>query len=133
MLFGTDSFWEGVDVVGEALRLVVIIKLPFKVPTEPIIQARCEEIEKRGKSSFIDYTIPTAIVKFKQGFGRLIRSKKDRGCMICLDSRLHSKPYGKLFIKSLPGIKELVGDSNVLLDSLKKFYGKKEQLVLTEK
>lgn len=103
VLFGTDSFWEGVDVAGDKLRLVIIPKLPFKVPTEPIIQARSEHLESQGYDPFRDYALPQAIVKFKQGFGRLIRTKKDRGCVLCLDSRIKAKNYGAFFIKSLPG------------------------------
>lgn len=102
ILFGTDSFWEGVDVVGEALRLVIIVKLPFKVPTDPLFQARSEKITEAGGSAFFDYALPQAIVKFKQGFGRLIRTRRDHGCVVCLDTRLINKPYGKKFIKSLP-------------------------------
>jgi ATP-dependent DNA helicase DinG len=102
ILFGTDSFWEGVDVVGDALRLVVIMRLPFRVPTEPILQARAEAIDASGGSSFFDYVVPQAIVKFKQGFGRLIRSDRDRGTVLCLDARLTRKSYGRQFLKSLP-------------------------------
>jgi ATP-dependent DNA helicase DinG len=102
VLFGTDSFWEGVDVAGEALRCVIIVKLPFKVPSDPLFQARSEAISKMGGSPFFDYSLPHAIVKFKQGFGRLIRTKNDRGCIICLDPRLATKGYGKMFLKSLP-------------------------------
>jgi len=97
VLFGTDSFWEGVDVVGDALRCVIIVKLPFQVPTEPIIQARTEEISRRGGNSFMEYSVPSAIVKFKQGIGRLIRNKKDRGSIICLDTRLLKKTLWKAF------------------------------------
>lgn len=102
VLFGTDSFWEGIDVVGEALRCVVLVKLPFKVPSDPLFQARSEAITSDGGSAFFDYSLPHAIVKFKQGFGRLIRAKEDRGCVICLDPRLVNKGYGKKFLKSLP-------------------------------
>lgn len=102
VLFGTDSFWEGVDVVGDALRCVIIVKLPFKVPSEPIIQARAEAILSKGGDPFFEFSMPHAIVKFKQGFGRLIRHKADRGCIICLDTRLVNKGYGKQFINSLP-------------------------------
>lgn len=102
VLFGTDSFWEGVDVAGDQLKLVALIKLPFKVPTEPIIQARSELLLSQGLDPFREYSLPQAIVKFKQGFGRLIRTKRDRGCVICFDSRITSRPYGQQFLKSLP-------------------------------
>jgi ATP-dependent DNA helicase DinG len=122
VLFGTDSFWEGVDVAGEALRLVIIVRLPFQVPTEPVIQARTELMEKEGKNPFYDYSIPNAIVKFKQGFGRLIRNKNDRGCILCLDSRLQTKPYGKLFLNSLPNCQRLFASDSELYKKMEEFY-----------
>lgn len=102
ILFGTDSFWEGVDVVGEALRLVILAKLPFKVPTEPLIQARSEAISLKGGDPFKELLLPQAAIKFKQGFGRLIRNKKDRGCILCLDNRIVTKSYGNYFLNTLP-------------------------------
>lgn len=124
VLFGTDSFWEGVDVVGEALRCVIIVKLPFQVPTEPIVQARSEAILERGGDPFMDYSLPNAIVKFKQGFGRLIRNKRDRGCVVCLDSRLLTKGYGKQFLNSLPRCQQLFAPSDVLEKQIAEFYKK---------
>ncbi|MEZ4548013.1 MAG: helicase C-terminal domain-containing protein [Thermodesulfobacteriota bacterium] len=79
VLFATDSFWEGVDVPGDALSLVIISRLPFRVPTEPIVEARVEHMEQQGINSFTEYSVPVAVLKFKQGFGRLIRTKTDRG------------------------------------------------------
>lgn len=102
VLFGTDSFWEGVDVAGNQLRLVAIGKLPFKVPSEPITQARSEKLQSQGIDPFREYSLPHAIVKFKQGFGRLIRTASDRGVVLCLDPRLLTKNYGSSFLKSLP-------------------------------
>lgn len=122
VLFGTDSFWEGVDVAGEALRCVIIVKLPFKVPSEPIIQARTEAIAARGGDPFMEYSLPNAIVKFKQGFGRLIRNKKDRGCIICLDTRLLTKQYGKMFLDSLPGCKQTFDTGAKVHQAMKDFY-----------
>lgn len=124
VLFGTDSFWEGVDVAGEDLRCVVIVKLPFQVPTEPIFQARNESILAAGGSPFMDYAVPQAIVKFKQGFGRLIRHKKDRGCIVCLDNRLVKKGYGRLFLNSLPKCEQLFVPSGELYEKLDAFYRK---------
>ena len=122
VLFGTDSFWEGVDVVGDALRCVIIVKLPFKVPSEPIIQARTEAIIERGGDPFFEYAVPNAIVKFKQGFGRLIRHKLDRGCIICLDTRLVMKGYGKLFLNSLPACEKAFMNGSRLWPKIAEFY-----------
>ncbi|MBN4067250.1 DEAD/DEAH box helicase family protein [Simkania negevensis] len=122
VLFGTDSFWEGVDVAGETLRNVIITKLPFKVPTEPLNEARSENIARRGGSPFFEYALPQAIVKFKQGFGRLIRTKSDRGCIVCLDNRLISKPYGKMFLNSLPECQYKVVMSSELHQTMSLFY-----------
>jgi ATP-dependent DNA helicase DinG len=102
VLFGTDSFWEGVDVPGDALRLVILMKLPFKVPDDPIVAAKGDLLKKEGKNPFMEYLLPEAIIKFKQGFGRLMRRKTDRGCILCLDKRLMTKSYGALVLKSLP-------------------------------
>lgn len=122
VLFGTDSFWEGVDVVGDALRCVIIVKLPFRVPTEPIIQARTEAILAQGGDPFMEYSLPNAIVKFKQGFGRLIRNKTDRGCVVCLDSRLLNKGYGKQFLNSLPACTQVFGEGQMIQKQMMAFY-----------
>lgn len=124
VLFGTDSFWEGVDVVGEALRCVIIVKLPFQVPSEPIIQARTEAISAKGGDPFLDYSLPNAIVKFKQGFGRLIRNKKDRGCIVCLDARLLTKNYGQKFLNSLPACQQLFTGPEQFQKQMAEFYRK---------
>ena len=102
VLFGTDSFWEGVDVKGEKLSSVIMVKLPFKVPSEPVVEAIIENLTKEGKNAFMEYQIPESIIKFKQGVGRLIRSKEDKGIITILDNRLISKRYGRLFLDSLP-------------------------------
>lgn len=132
VLFGTDSFWEGVDVAGEALRCVIITKLPFKVPTEPIIQARTEAITARGGDPFYDYSLPNAIVKFKQGFGRLIRNKSDRGCIVCLDSRLLNKNYGKMFLNSLPECQRAFVEMKKLPEQMSEFYRRTHYLTKSE-
>ncbi|HEX3036670.1 MAG TPA: helicase C-terminal domain-containing protein, partial [Thermodesulfobacteriota bacterium] len=123
VLFATDSFWEGVDVPGESLQLVVITRLPFKVPTEPIIEARVEQMEKQGINSFIEYTVPTAVLKFKQGFGRLIRTRTDRGAVLVLDRRIISKNYGKYFLDSLPKCKRVMGKTKDVIEELEGFFG----------
>ena len=122
MLFGTDSFWEGVDVVGDSLRLVVLVKLPFRVPSDPLFQARSEKVEAKGESAFFHLALPQAILKFKQGFGRLIRHRDDRGCVVCLDPRLMTKGYGKAFLKCLPAVEIMVGDQRQMIERLENFY-----------
>jgi ATP-dependent DNA helicase DinG len=102
VLFGADSFWQGVDVPGEALQNVIITKLPFSVPDHPLLEARLEAIRARNGNPFMEYQVPEAVIRLKQGFGRLIRSQSDTGQVVILDPRIRTKPYGKLFIESLP-------------------------------
>jgi ATP-dependent DNA helicase DinG len=102
VLFGTDSFWSGVDVPGEALSNVIITRLPFAVPDHPLIQAKLELIEARGGDPFTEYSLPEAILKLRQGVGRLIRTKSDRGIIVILDNRIVTRPYGRAFMQALP-------------------------------
>jgi ATP-dependent DNA helicase DinG len=111
VLFGTDSFWQGVDVPGESLSNVIIMRLPFAVPNHPLIEGRIDQIRSRGENPFFTYQLPTAIIKFKQGFGRLIRNKTDKGIVVVLDSRIVRKNYGRMFVNAVEKCKiEIVSD-----------------------
>lgn len=122
VLFATDSFWEGVDVPGEALRCVVIAKLPFSVPSDPLYEAYSQSLEKEGLDPFSDYSVPQAVIKFKQGFGRLMRKKDDRGCVVCLDHRIVKKNYGKQFLHSLPPSKTCFAPKSEAFAQMRDFY-----------
>jgi ATP-dependent DNA helicase DinG len=102
VLLGTASFWEGVDVQGPALRLVLIDRLPFASPEDPVVRARIEHLESQGASAFRDYQLPEAVLTLKQGVGRLIRSEDDRGVVMICDPRLRGRSYGRVFLSSLP-------------------------------
>ena len=102
VLFATSSFWQGVDVQGEQLSCVIIDRLPFAVPSDPVVAARVKAIDASGGNAFFDYQVPSAVITLKQGFGRLIRSLHDRGLLALLDNRILKKQYGKVFVESLP-------------------------------
>jgi ATP-dependent DNA helicase DinG len=122
VLFATLSFWEGVDVEGESLECVALARLPFKVPDEPVTQARAEAIEKRGGNPFVEYSVPLAVIKFKQGFGRLIRNRTDRGAVLLLDKRVIERFYGQAFLNSLPPCRVLSGTSEEVFDAFQQFF-----------
>ncbi|HPG29971.1 MAG TPA: helicase C-terminal domain-containing protein, partial [bacterium] len=122
ILFATDSFWEGVDVQGEALELVALFKLPFKTPDDPVLEAKNELLVKNGKNPFFEYQLPKAVIKLKQGVGRLIRTKNDYGAITILDKRIKVKSYGQTFISSLPDMKIIYGPSEKCLSEISNFF-----------
>ncbi len=121
VLFATDSFWEGVDVPGESLSQVVLVKLPFGVPTDPVFASRSEAIERNGGSSFMHLSLPQAVIKFRQGAGRLLRTKSDYGVVTVLDRRLLVKQYGSFFIRSIPETKRVFEPMSDMLRSIERF------------
>ena len=122
ILFGTDSFWEGVDVPGRSLEQVIIARLPFRVPTEPVLEARAQAIEQRGGDPFMEYTVPQAVIRFKQGFGRLIRHRNDRGVVLILDTRVVKRGYGRMFLRSLPPARVVRGSSDEVFTEVGQFF-----------
>jgi ATP-dependent DNA helicase DinG len=120
VLFGTSSFWQGVDVQGEQLSCVIIDRLPFAVPNDPVVAARIHAINSDGGNAFFDYQVPAAVITLKQGFGRLIRSLKDRGVVVLLDNRIRSQRYGKVFVESLPDYRRTTDLADVEI-----FFGKR--------
>lgn len=127
ILLGTASFWEGVDVAGEALRGLVIARLPFRVPTEPLTAARSEAIEARGGDAFRELMLPHATLRLKQGFGRLIRTGTDRGAVVLCDPRACTKSYGRAVLAALPPARRSIAPWNVVLGELQDFYRNRER------
>ena len=121
VLFATDSFWQGVDVPGESLSQVIIVKLPFTVPNDPVFTARAEAVTLHGGNSFMELSVPEAVIKFRQGFGRLIRRSDDRGTVIVLDRRIYEKRYGQIFINSIPETKRLYEKIDDIVKHVRQF------------
>jgi ATP-dependent DNA helicase DinG len=124
VLLGTDSFWEGVDVPGRALRVLILTKLPFKVPSEPLTAARVERLEQRGLDGFANYLVPHAALKLKQGFGRLIRNRTDTGAVVLLDRRVVTKRYGTLILDGLPPASRVVAGWEEIRDACEEFFAR---------
>ena len=127
VLLGTDSFWEGVDVPGKSLEVVVMVKLPFAVPSEPLVQAQMERLEEAGRNSFLEYQVPEAVIKFRQGFGRLIRSTRDYGVVTILDQRVISTTYGHQFLHALPARSEVFPDADALVERVAYWFKAREK------
>jgi ATP-dependent DNA helicase DinG len=121
VLFATDSFWEGIDAPGDTLRLVILCRLPFKAPNDPVFEARCEALEKQGISSFMELSLPESVMKFKQGFGRLMRRSSDHGVVAVLDGRLVRKRYGDFFLRSLPATQRSFAPFSTVLREAERF------------
>jgi ATP-dependent DNA helicase DinG len=124
VLLGTSSFWEGVDVRGEALSCVIIDKLPFASPGDPVLQARIEAMQKQGINAFMSYQLPSAVITLKQGAGRLIRDVNDYGVLMICDPRLTNKPYGRVFLQSLPAMPQTRS-----LNDVQAFFDKRQRQV----
>lgn len=127
VLFATDSFWEGVDIPGDSLKMVVICRLPFKVPTDPVTEARIEYMKNREIDSFHEYILPHAVLRFKQGFGRLIRTRTDRGVVMVLDRRIVSKYYGKFFINSVAQSEFFCAKTEQVIGRLRDFFSRERE------
>jgi ATP-dependent DNA helicase DinG len=121
VLFATDSFWQGVDIPGESLSQVIIVKLPFTVPNDPVFTARSEAVTLRGGNSFMELSVPEAVIKFRQGFGRLIRRSDDRGTVVVLDKRIYEKRYGQIFLNSIPETKRLYENLDDIVKAVGQF------------
>jgi ATP-dependent DNA helicase DinG len=119
ILFGTNSFWEGIDIPGDDLSCLVIIRLPFTPPDQPVMAAKSEKLKTEGGNPFYDLSLPQAIIRFKQGFGRLVRSSRDKGAVFVFDRRMIETRYGKSFIQSLPKLPVSIKPVDDLVDELR--------------
>ncbi len=122
VLFATSSFWEGIDIQGDNLRCVIIEKLPFDSPADPIYKAKVELLESKGINTFLSYSIPRAVLRLKQGMGRLIRSKNDKGVIAIMDNRIKTKRYGPIFLNSLPPAKIITGSVRQIIRESETFF-----------
>jgi ATP-dependent DNA helicase DinG len=125
VLLGTASFWEGVDVPGDPLRALLLARVPFRVPTEPLTAARCERIERAGGDAFAEYMLPDAALRLKQGFGRLIRSSADCGAIVLMDPRTLTKSYGTVLLDGLPPARRVVGPWSAVKRELQRMFGRR--------
>ncbi len=123
-LFATDSFWEGIDVVGESLRNVIIARLPFPVPTDPVVEARGEALAREGRDPFMEDSVPRAVIRLRQGVGRLIRHRDDRGVVVICDTRIIRRAYGKVFLDSFPGVEPDSGGVDNIAAGIREFLGR---------
>ncbi|RAS72069.1 ATP-dependent DNA helicase DinG [Priestia endophytica] len=126
ILFGTSSFWEGVDIPGEALSCLAIVRLPFAPPHDPVVAAKMDRIKKLGRNAFTEQALPDAIIRFKQGFGRLIRTKRDKGAIVIFDRRIIESPYGKQFIKSIPEVDVVYKPFDEMIEGLEEWWDPSE-------
>jgi len=125
VLLGTSTFWEGVDFPGEDLEILVVTKLPFLVPNDPWVEARCERLKAAGENPFTSFMVRDAVLRLRQGFGRLIRRMEDRGVVLILDNRLHTKNYGTKFLEALPVIPAGFSDRDDLLNRVNGFFAQR--------
>jgi ATP-dependent DNA helicase DinG len=124
VLLGTATFWEGVDFPGDDLEILVVTKLPFLVPSDPWVEARCQRLEAAGENAFTSFMVRDAVLRLRQGCGRLIRRPDDRGVVIVLDTRLHTRSYGTTFLNALPAMPAGFGDTADLLDRVQAFFAR---------
>jgi ATP-dependent DNA helicase DinG len=127
VLFATDSFWEGVDAPGDTLQMVILCRLPFRVPSEPVLRARMAAIEARGGNPFGELSLPDAVVRMRQGFGRLMRRHDDSGVVLILDPRIVTKQYGSVFLDSLPAARRVIGPAAEVLRETAAFFAQKKE------
>ncbi|WP_284141315.1 ATP-dependent DNA helicase DinG [Virgibacillus sp. LDC-1] len=125
ILLGTSSFWEGVDIPGEDLSCVMIVRLPFQPPNHPVYEAKANALKEAGKNAFMELALPNAVIRFKQGFGRLIRSKSDRGIVFVCDARIKKARYGKYFLESIPDVQVSYGNTSKIMDEASIWFNKK--------